>query len=145
MEKPSLNLKAMEARATDLIGVPWRSRGRDPRRHGTGIDCLGVNLQLWRAGGADPPDPVDCDDIREVVLGYHRYFKRLVHPEPGCAVCWVVKLSDERKQVDHTGVFMPDRTVIQATRKYSVVRMPFARLRGELSYYGLTKLCWPSR
>jgi len=46
-------IERMRTRAADLVGTPWRLLGRDP---GAGLDCIGVLLEIYRAGGIDLPD-----------------------------------------------------------------------------------------
>lgn len=40
----------------DLIGVPYRQFGRDPKE---GLDCTGLKIEFWRRLGVEISDPYD--------------------------------------------------------------------------------------
>jgi len=48
----------------DLIGIPFVSRGRDPK---AGLDCWGLVMEVGRRMGKDIPDfYVDAHDTRQI-------------------------------------------------------------------------------
>lgn len=59
----------------DLVGAPYKVWGRDPE---TGIDCLGVVLELYRRLGIELPDPRPGEEsIRE----YMRIWEEVEEPD----------------------------------------------------------------
>lgn len=124
---------------TDLIGVRFVSKGRDPR---TGLDCWGLfKVTMGRYGHTDIPDfNVDALDstriagIAAIEVASGRW-QKIDSPEAGCAV--VMENDTNLKGVkQHFGVCIDDRRFIHTLRQtgsiISEIRDPFwsKRIKG---------------
>lgn len=97
----------------DLLGVPYRSGGRDR----TGLDCLGLVLVVQRRLGYDPPDPVAGYDAlapgRLFIDWAASGWDRAGAPEPGDAILCTV---GEARFPNHVAVFLGCRKALQVFR-----------------------------
>ena len=72
---------------SDLIGVPFVSRGRDPK---TGLDCWGLVMEIGRRMGKDIPDfYVDALDSKQIGVikdFVEKDWVKADKPEPGAII-----------------------------------------------------------
>lgn len=111
----------MNRRMDELLGTPFENNGR-----GSTIDCTGVSLELWRAGGVELPDPVDADRSLEALEGTEKLVQEVSQPEPGC----LVVLETPVGQTDHVGVLLEPGVVGHAARGVGAVRTTLRVLVG---------------
>jgi len=127
-----LDLEALNARMNGLLGTPFEDNGR-----GATLDCTGLALELWRAGGVELPDPVDADRAADALIP--GCVRELPGPELGCLVI----VEHPTGPVDHVGVLLAPGIVGHATRGAGVVRTTLRTLIGRcdgrrrtVRYYG---------
>lgn len=113
----------------ELIGVPWRSGGRDPA---TGLDCWGV----VRACVPVVPDyATSPDDTLAVARAWiegrrDTRWRELLEPRDGCIVSM-----GPRGRATHAGVWWKGR-IVHATREQGVRADP----AGEMAMLGYPEL-----
>ena len=71
----------------DLIGVPFVSRGRDPK---TGLDCWGLVIEIGRRMGKDIPDfyvdALDSEQIGVIKDFVEKDWIKSARPEAGAVI-----------------------------------------------------------
>jgi cell wall-associated NlpC family hydrolase len=93
-------------RYDDLIGVPYKDFGRDPKK---GLDCWGLAMEMYRRQGIElPNNPFDPRDFKVISQQFefqrtHSHWVPLKAPEEGCLV--VIRLADEG-WANHCGVYV---------------------------------------
>lgn len=103
----------------DLIGKPFKARGRGP----DAFDCWGLAMEVYRRRGIELPEYAYGDDLAITVLdGLIRANKRLIaeldRPEPYCLVGFSIIPGYET----HIGTILEDcRRFIHARRRHRVV------------------------
>ena len=106
---------------TDLIGIPFLSKGRDPL---VGLDCWGMAMMTFRRFGHEVPDfDVACDDALKIGRNFNDELSsgrwtRIEEPEPGCGVAMAIDLRMP-DFVQHFGVYVGGGKVIHTLRKVS--------------------------
>lgn len=110
---------------SDLIGIPFVSKGRDPA---TGLDCWGLVLEVGRRMGVEFPDfYVDADDSRQIGCikeFVERDWRMVSAPVAGA----VVGIRLDRNIPDitqHYGVCLDDRRFIHTMKNVGVIITDF--------------------
>lgn len=118
-----LDLKAMEQEAQRLLGTRFQHIGRDPA---TGLDCLGLVILVYRAGGWDFPDhaglwqrerheAVEWADVERL---YDAALARVPAPAPGD----MVLTSWYSARSDHVGILLTGGFVVHAVEQLGVIQ-----------------------
>lgn len=106
----------------DLIGVPFKNRGRDIR---AGFDCYGLVMEVYRRHGMLLPeftaDYDDCDKVSHIIHGQTRSdtWQHVSAPLPvPCVVA--IRFGVPAPLVNHTGVYIGDGKFIHIREKTGV-------------------------
>lgn len=101
---------------TDLIGIPFKDRGRDLN----GLDCWGLAKIVFKRYGQDIPDyNICCEDITNIdktIDKQRSYWKKIEKPVAPCLV--VMHLGT--KFCNHTGVYIGNGRFIHTRDKVGV-------------------------
>lgn len=111
----------MNRRMDELLGTPFEDHGR-----GSTLDCTGLALELWRAGGVELPDPVTSSKAVEALASTSELVQEVPRPEPGC----LVVIETIRGTTDHVGVLLGEGLVGHAARGVGAVRTQLRTLIG---------------
>ena len=111
----------------DLIGVPFVSRGRDPR---TGLDCWGLVMEVGRRFGKQIPDfYVDAHDSAQigVIKSFvEREWLKVERPEPGAVVGIALDRLNMPDITQHYGICLDRRRFVQCLEGSGVVVTDFS-------------------
>lgn len=104
---------------SDLVGIPFRRRGRDPK---IGLDCWGLfRLAMERFDNKMPDfdvDPMSIVEISEIGAKERTSgrWEKIEKPEPGCAVAMSLH-PDMPEVIQHVGVCVDKRRFIHTLVK----------------------------
>ena len=124
----------------DLVGMPFKPRGRGPDAY----DCWGLAMEVYRRRGIGLPDFAYGDDLEitvlnELIRGNKRLIVEIDRPEPWCLVGFSLIPAYEH----HIGVSLPDgRRFIHARRRHRIIISRFndqawkRRIRGFYRWVG---------
>ena len=107
---------------SDLIGVPFVSKGRNPQ---TGLDCWGLVLEVGRRIGKDFPDFfVDAHDSKQIGVIYDFVQSEWVHiptPQEGAIVGLKLDRACMPGIVQHYGVCLDRQRFIHTLKDSGVI------------------------
>lgn len=115
---PLLDFVALHRRADELLGAPFRAKGRDPA---TGVDCTWVTLELFKAMGHPLPDPGETDYAAEAFETFGDRLREVSHPSVGDLVVLY-----RAGFADHAAVVVRNDYVVHATAGMGVRRTKLA-------------------
>ena len=106
----------------DLIGVPFVSRGRDPK---TGLDCWGLVMEVGKRFGKNIPDfLVDAHDSKQIGVIHafvEKDWTKTDHPQPGAVIGLRLDRACLPDVTQHYGVCLDTRRFIHAMEGVGVV------------------------
>ena len=121
---------------SDLIGVPFVSRGRDPQK---GLDCWGLVLEVSRRFGQTLPDfYVDALDGKQIGVIYNfvrSEWKELEKPEPGAVVGIRLDRACLPGTTQHFGICVDRRQFIHTLKNVGVIISKFDRFKNIITGY----------
>ena len=112
----------MDIKLTDLVGVPFVDKGRDPQ---TGLDCWGLLIEVQKRYGRTIPDfDISCNNGAEI---FH-FFRELKNtwkevngkPEPGDGIALAL-MENHRNIVQHFGTFIGKGRFIHTLKETGVI------------------------
>lgn len=124
----------MELCARCLLGVRFLHRGRDPAR---GLDCSGVAILLYAAGGFTMPDYVgelqadrdDPVDALALLSRYEQVFSRVrTAPQPGDMLI----SSFYSDMSDHVAIVLRNGYAVHAVERAGVIRSKLSLFSGKV-------------
>lgn len=130
----TLDLPAMEMVAKGLLGVPFLHRGRDPS---PGLDCSGLAILVYAAGGFDMPDYVgelqaerdDPVDALALLARYELVFSRVkTAPAPGDMLI----SSFYSDMSDHVAIVLRNGYAVHAVERIGVIRSKLSLFSGKV-------------
>ncbi len=110
-------------RLDDLIGVPFRNRGRDPK---TGLDCYGLVKEVFRRYGYEIPEydmQYHYDDmcrINELIQGNIVQYPWRKIEEPKAPCLMAIRFGSPDGVVNHTAVYIGEDRFIHTREKIGV-------------------------
>lgn len=106
----------------DLIGVPFKNNGRDPK---SGLDCYGLAMEVFHRFGIEIPeywsDYDNCEKISNIIRKEKTtaYWQKTEVPTPPALV--TIRFGVPAPYVNHTGVYIGDGKFIHTREKTGVV------------------------
>jgi len=111
----------MSIDVSDLVGIPFKNRGRDPK---VALDCAGLAIQVFKRYGMNIPDANisagDTEKFNEFVeySKIHEDWEELNEPEDGCLILFR-DLDGETSFVGHVGICIGNGDFIHTLKRYS--------------------------
>ncbi len=107
---------------TDLIGIPFKNRGRDLN----GFDCYGLVIEIYKRYGINLPEyTADYDDVENVSCMMHREalktetWEKVSPPYPVPSIV-AIRFAAAAPVINHVGVYIGNGRFIHIREKTGV-------------------------